>query len=567
MIGYLCKYTPVGLLSLYDQNVVLLEPEDNGCSCNDGTMHPNQCSYAMAILAGILEIKNDLPDAVILTACCDSIKRLYDVLKQKNIIKFLYLLDVPRKTTPESVKFFAAEIRKLDKELSEFYKKKVLLKDIRLPSTDFYIENDISKSNSNNASILLTGARCTNAMRTMIKKAGGCISADITCNNINKKSSIEKLGDHSYRTDDLYTVLSEKLLYQFPCMRMLSASEERLQLVKKINNLDGIICHSVKFCDYYSFEYSALIEDAAMPVLKLETDYSVGAEGQLKTRIEAFMECIAPIKVSKGESSLMKNNKKKYFVGIDSGSTSTNAVILNGDSGIIASHSVRTGCGAKASADRAYRELLNNTDINNIEIAGICATGYGRDGISFADGTMTEIACHAKGIHYVNNSISTIIDIGGQDSKVILLDDNGNVTDFAMNDKCAAGTGRFLEMMARALDIDLQQMGDKSSGWDRDIIISSMCSVFAEAEVVSLVADDIPLSDILHGINNAVAKRTIAMMTRMSHRPGYAFTGGVAKNTGVASCLKAILKEQVYIYKAPELTGALGAALLAMELK
>lgn len=193
------------------------------------------------------------------------------------------------------------------------------------------------------------------------------------------------------------------------------------------------------------------------------------------------------------------------------------------------------------------------------------ATGYGRDNIPFATDTKTEISCHAHGAHYLNPKIRTIVDIGGQDSKVICLDEAGEVSNFIMNDKCAAGTGRFLEMMARSLELDMDQMSTRGLEWKKDLTISSMCSVFAESEVISLIADNHSDNDIVHGLNKSIASKTASMVKRARGEAPFMMTGGVARNSGVVQELESRLGDALFITDAPDLCGALGAARYAWE--
>ena len=158
-----------------------------------------------------------------------------------------------------------------------------------------------------------------------------------------------------------------------------------------------------------------------------------------------------------------------------------------------------------------------------------------------------------------------MIDIGGQDSKVIRMDGEGKVENFVMNDKCAAGTGRFLEMMARTMELDLPSMSELSLHWKKEVAISSMCTVFAESEVVSLIADNTPTADIIHGLNQAVASKTASLVKRLGSAPAYVMTGGVAQNQGVVKALEEKLGEKIYVPKEAQLCGALGAALFALE--
>ena len=192
-------------------------------------------------------------------------------------------------------------------------------------------------------------------------------------------------------------------------------------------------------------------------------------------------------------------------------------------------------------------------------------TGYGRDTIGISDKAITEITCHAKGAFFLNPDVRTIIDIGGQDSKVICVDEGGTVTNFVMNDKCAAGTGRFLEMMARTMQMSLDEMSRRGLKWKNDVTISSMCTVFAESEVVSLIAENTMPEDIIHGLNESVAGKTMSLVKRAGGKPAYMITGGVAANMGVVKALEKKLGERVFVSDYSQLCGALGAALLAAD--
>ena len=258
---------------------------------------------------------------------------------------------------------------------------------------------------------------------------------------------------------------------------------------------------------------------------------------------------------------------KGYFAGIDSGSTSTDVVILNKDHEIVTSIILPTGAGAAIGADRALSEALNQAGLQREDIDALVTTGYGRTAIKSGDKSITEITCHARGAHFLNPEVRTVIDIGGQDSKVIRLDENGAVANFVMNDKCAAGTGRFLEMMARTLGLSLEEMSTRGLEWKENVVISSMCTVFAESEVVSLVAQNKDVADIIHGLNVSVASKVGALAARLGKKnPGeYMMTGGVARNKGIIQALEEKLGAKLYICDEAQLCGALGAALFAYE--
>ncbi|HHX86733.1 MAG TPA: 2-hydroxyglutaryl-CoA dehydratase, partial [Firmicutes bacterium] len=185
--------------------------------------------------------------------------------------------------------------------------------------------------------------------------------------------------------------------------------------------------------------------------------------------------------------------------------------------------------------------------------------------VPFANKQVTEITCHGKGAHFLFPAARTVIDIGGQDSKVIRLSDLGSVVDFAMNEKCAAGTGRFLEVMAQALEVKLEDMAQIARKALRSVSISSMCTVFAESEVVSLIAEGTPREEIIRGLHQAVADRTSGLVHRVGLEKQVVMTGGVAKNAGAVHCLEEKLKVKIVVPEEPQITGALGAALVACD--
>lgn len=257
--------------------------------------------------------------------------------------------------------------------------------------------------------------------------------------------------------------------------------------------------------------------------------------------------------------------KGRYVLGVDSGSTSTDAVVMDRDGTIVASVIGATGAKASLGASKVVDEVLRRAHVDKDELALSVATGYGREAIPHMDMTITEITCHAAGAHRLAPQALTVIDIGGQDSKVIHLGPDGTVSNFVMNDKCAAGTGRFLEAMARTLEMPLDELSRQGLGWKRDVTISSMCTVFAESEVVSLIADDTPTPDIIHGLDMSVARKTAALAKRVGAEPPYLMTGGVAMNEGVVRALEDVLGAPVATHDDSQLCGAIGAAMMGLE--
>jgi predicted CoA-substrate-specific enzyme activase len=250
--------------------------------------------------------------------------------------------------------------------------------------------------------------------------------------------------------------------------------------------------------------------------------------------------------------------------GVDVGALSTDTVILDGDNQILAYNIVNTGATATRAAQRSYAQALALAGLAEDDVSHVISTGYGRQVVPFANAQVTEITCHARGAHFLFPETHTVIDIGGQDSKVIRVG-NGRVLDFIMNDKCAAGTGRFLEVMAKALEIELEEMGERSLQARHPVTISSTCTVFAESEVVSRIAEGRPTEDIVAGIHASIANRISAMLKRVGVQEQVTMSGGVAKNIGVVRAIEEKIGTRLNIHQEPQIVGALGAALIALE--
>ena len=225
-----------------------------------------------------------------------------------------------------------------------------------------------------------------------------------------------------------------------------------------------------------------------------------------------------------------------------------------------------TGAGAANGAERALEEALKQAKLNREDLDAVVTTGYGRTAISDGDKSITEITCHARGAHFWIRVYVQLWTSGGQDSKVIRLNEDGSVKNFVMNDKCAAGTGRFLEMMAKTMEMSLDELSQVGLSYQEDITISSMCTVFAESEVVSLIAQNKHTDDIVHGLNKAVAAKTASLVKRVGGEEAYMMTGGVAQNKGLVKTLEERLGTSLVISPKSQLCGALGAALFAADM-
>lgn len=568
-VFYTCKYAPVELLEGFGCECVYADVEANSFEVADTHSHPNLCGYAKSVLDFIET--NDVHE-IVLTTCCDAMRRVYDILKCNSNLDFIYLLDIPHDSNHFQVDYFNSQL----KRFAYAYK--------AYSNLDFEVGRACSackpSDKLNDKHVLLTGAHSPKSLNDLLEGLVDIQVVNTTCTSnraigyapkylaqdptkpkcsetciTNTKSSIELFCDW----------YSKALLTQMPCIRMQDISK-REELFN--DNQIGVVYHTMKFCDYYPLESFGLTSMLDIPILKLETDGTPQSSGQLQTRIDAFNETI-----KSHNPHLFTNNKTlqytpgdtMYTLGVDSGSTSTEAVVLDQNKTIISKVIMPTGARASKSANAAVDQVLSKANLKRDDIAYAISCGYGRQIIEGMDEEITEITCHAKGAHFLSPNSRCVIDIGGQDSKAIALDDSGNVVNFTMNNKCAAGTGRFLEAMARTLEIDLDSMSDMGLSWNKDIKISSMCTVFAESEVISLIAQDRATQDIIHGLNMAVASKTAALVRRTKANPPYIMTGGVAANKGLVKALREALDADVVVNKDSQYCGAIGAAILALE--
>ena len=608
MLGYICKYAPIEVFESMGVEMKRIDPQVSNFTQADMKMHPNICSFAKGVLEDVMAGNYE---GVILTTCCDSIRRLYDVLKQELPDRFNYILDTPRITKDAGITLYEARIRKMiaaykafsgkifeEEKLADILRRKQKEQSISLGESGCDAEREprqegaeteLQKTASGKAdgektqtcaagqtseagtgcsavrtvrrkNIGLIGARANESIVRILQEKNANLAFDLTCTGLKRKYLLEP--------DQVLTGYTRGLLSQFPCMRMEAASQRDELIERYAGSVDGVIYHTVQFCDNYSYEYAWLKKRLNRPMLALETDYTKQSYGQILTRIEAFLESLGqqPEETEKGRTEAGKEKTgKMYVMGIDSGSTSTNAVIMDRDRKIVSSAVVRTGAKSGESAQRILEEVLSEAGLKREDISWIVSTGYGRVSIPFADENVTEISCHGRGAHYFNPAVRTILDIGGQDSKAIRLNEKGEVADFVMNDKCAAGTGRFLEMIARSLEVDVDELGPIALQSKEDIEITSMCSVFAESEVISLIANNREKTDIANGICRAVANKSYSLLKRVGLEKEFMMTGGVAKNAGVVRAVEEKLGAKLYICPEPEIVGAAGAALYALD--
>ncbi len=254
-----------------------------------------------------------------------------------------------------------------------------------------------------------------------------------------------------------------------------------------------------------------------------------------------------------------------FFAGIDLGSTMTKIVLIDEEEQLVAATVKHTGAEHRRLASQVMREAMKTAGLDIEEINYIVATGYGRINVPFADRQLTELTCHARGVFKNFPAVRLAIDIGGQDSKVLQIA-NGKLLDFVMNDKCAAGTGRFLEILAGTLGLKVEELGPLSLTAKKKVPITSPCTVFIQQEVAIHMSNGVPIEDIVAGLHDIIAVKVSQMVKRLKLAPDVVFTGGVAKNVGVVRALEENLGCKLLVPDEPLLSGALGAALLAKEI-
>ena len=577
MLYTTCKYAPEELFSGFGVPTMRLDPNPVSFSCADGCAHPNLCGFAKAVIE---EVRMRDVRELIITDCCDAMRRTYDVLSGQQL-DFLWFLPLPHKSGPAEVRMFAKYL----KELADAYGKYL--------GRPFSTEDALAACRSSQTITAPEGAAPGPLIHVLGAHGGqlllrqvdevfpGYEVRDETCSgNRHFPSDMTACADAA-DPDTFFLWYADLLLNGLqPCMRMNSSPNLQAHVESAIKKSgDGVVFHTMKFCDYYSFTYADLKDHSKIPFLKIETDTTPQSGGQLRTRIEAYKETLEGLSgsmqqeknskkssLNSNQSSSQKNSRSKNIIvaGIDSGSTSTDVVIMDSARNILGKAIVATGMSASKSASAALEAALREAGLARSSLRGVAATGYGREIIEMEKQTITEITCHAKGAHFLFPGIRTIIDIGGQDSKVIRIDEEGRVLHFVMNDKCAAGTGRFLEMQAKALGLSMEEMSRLGLSWKEDVRISSMCTVFAESEVISLVAGDTPVNDIIHGLNMAVAQKTESLVRRGKGEPAFAMTGGVSRNAGVVNCLESTLSSHMHISDLSQFCGAIGAALMLL---
>lgn len=588
-IHYECKYTPVELIEAFGGEPELLNQSSDTFRQAEILGSPNLCGFGKSVIETAIDehIKE-----LFLVNCCDTIRSAADIIADAGDTGFLYTMDLPHCMSQCSRELMTAHLEDFARRYGEHTGLTF--------DPDKFRQAFTTVERPDGPYIAVIGARMSDELFEMVEN-----TLPLPCRNLSCVRGRDLGASRPPETDDFHLLMdwyAGELLAQTPCMRMEDVTGRKRLFSDP--DLAGVIYHTLKFCDFYSFEYSRVKDDLQVPMLKIETDFTLQSSGQLLTRLEAFGETLrmsagarvsgisgkkesrapegpaagpacspedepgaaaTPEACSMLDADATPEAGKKYFAGVDSGSTSTDIVIIDEACNIVTTVILPTGAGAENSAARGVAAALEKAGLTRDDLAALTATGYGRGSIQMGDSQITEITCHARGAHFLDPDVRTVIDIGGQDSKVISLDPSGSVKNFVMNDKCAAGTGRFLDNMARTLEMDLDQMSQRGLDYKEDITISSMCTVFAESEVVSLIAKNKSADDIVHGLNKSVAAKTGTLVARVGGQEKYMMTGGVSRNRGLVKALEEELGCELVISPYSQLCGAIGAALFARD--
>ena len=567
-IPFFCSYIPAALLEALGHelaDISLFTEETCGLeySC---AMHENLCSYAKYLFRKILMDGKGFDFAVVPNTC-DAMKKLHATLTLSGRIPS-FLLDIPRRTGRESAVYLAAQYKSLLETIAPDFDPGKLL--ARLAALSPCRPSPIGQASGGDGEkwpllIGVVGSSYAPApFRTTLARyrAGAVFLRHCGYGTVPSppEEAAASLDEQLLRT-------ARNTLLNTLCPRSDRGRMTEFLLAEIQNqNLAGLIFSTLKFCDFYAFEFERVRKRLPdpFPLLYLENDLSVGNDEQNRTRIEAFLEKI--LSGQKGETMrrfpVSLKSQGDIAIGLDIGSTTTKGILMKEGREILESVILPTSINMRDGAEEAVTALLRGGKMERPDISRMVLTGYGRTAFPERE-QITEITCHALGVHFLRSAVATVIDVGGQDSKAIRIDEQGQVLRFAMNDKCAAGTGRFLESMVKRLGITFDEFSALSLRAPEATPISSMCSVFAESEVVSLMARGVPAANIARGLNAAVAGRVRGLVQKIQGQVPFVLTGGLSLNAGFVRELGTALAAPIAVFPESQIAGAIGAALAA----
>lgn len=610
--GYTCSYVPVEVIYAAGYLPKRIIGRTDLCLHTDSMLSGNLCPYVHSIL-DIWRKSDDRCAGIALTDSCDAMKSLFHVLSLESGDRGCrpFFLSPPRIADENSVAYFTGQLREFyrtitgqvrDEKTEEAKVREAIeqydtLRDsfhrfyrsVKHPRESYFValkerlyemdpaaaleelENVKREGEGENHTqqsgipIAVLGSPIPgNLHLALIEKSGFTIALYDSC----LYNRWDPAGPIVDRRDDPFEELAVRYLTKISCPRMADRHEFVDTIIDKYREkeIKGIIHFRMPFCDLHGFDYSRLLGGVDREgLIQIESDGSAQIEGQVSTRVQAFYEVLSEKLQKQRERRIMNKKNGSLFCGIDIGSATVDGILIDSDGNLIASGIKKTGPGAEKTAYILFQDMLEKAQCGKDDAAYIMATGYGREAITFANGTVTEITCHAKGAVHVRPNVRFVIDIGGQDSKVIRIDEEGKVSSFQMNDKCAAGTGRFLDVMAGALGMDLAEVNRYGLQDGEIAAISSVCTVFAESEVVSLIAKGVPAADIARGVFTAITRRISGMVRRVGLIEPVIMTGGGALNPGLVRSMEKHLGVTIEVPEVPQLVGARGAALIGKD--
>jgi predicted CoA-substrate-specific enzyme activase len=523
----------------------------------------NICSWARHLVGRLPA--TDYP-VIVVPASCDAMTKLYDALRVERPADRLFRLDVPRRDDGAGVRYLAGQYL-------------WLLAALGVTDANF------GEAVRRRAAARIGDAGTTTAVQTQsgvrVGIAGSVFPEELFVRSLQDAGAevhlIRRCGMPvpSPLPSDLFTGdaveqfctrLATHYLRAAACPRMMgTAFADLLAAHVATRQLDGLVVPVLKFCDGYHLAVERLRGELPrdFPILIVEGDLAAGFGEQTVTRLEAFVETLRNPGTHDTRSPAGAAGSR-LAVGVDVGSTQVKAVLMDANDRLTCTFIRPTTAKMTESSADAVAQLLRKAGIMRGDVAALGVTGYGRKSVA-SDAVATEISCHARGVNRFMPEPATIIDVGGQDSKVIVTDREGRVVRFTMNDKCAAGTGRFIDAMVRALDLDFAGFSTLSLEAETEVPVTSMCSVFAESEVISLSARGETMAGIARGINASIARRVAGMVRRIAGVAPFVLTGGVSQIPGFVRELERELDAPVRVFEHALHAGAIGAALLALE--
>jgi predicted CoA-substrate-specific enzyme activase len=556
-----CSLIPREILEIAGFEPIEIRPPEEpdlagGYAC---ALCDNICSWVRHLIGRLAATDYSV---IVVPASCDAMTKLHDSLRVERVADRLFRLDVPRRDDAAGIRYLAGQYLRL-------------LAALGITDADFEAainrraaaqigDGGTATEKQSGVRVGIAGSVFPEALFVRsLRSAGAQVHLLRRCGMPVPRPLPRDLFEDD--VEHFCTRLATHYLRAAACPRMMgTAFADFLATQVADARLEGLVVPVLKFCDGYHLAVEMLRGKLphGFPILLVEGDLTAGFGEQTVTRLEAFVESLGDAGTHDTRSPAGAASSR-LAVGVDVGSTQVKAVLMDANRLTCTFIRPTTARMTESSAD-ATAQLLRKAGIARGDVAALGVTGYGRKSVA-SDAMATEISCHARGVNRFFPEPATVIDVGGQDSKVIVTDGQGRVVRFTMNDKCAAGTGRFIDAMVRALDLDFVGFSTLSLEAEAEVPVTSMCSVFAESEVISLSARGETMAGIARGINASIARRVAGMVRRIDGGPPFVLTGGVSQIPGFVRELERELDAPVRVFEHALHAGAIGAALVALE--